>query len=120
MPSSWNDKRVLLVFADAAGPRVDEQTGAFLADRDALAERDMVVLAVVGDWIDPVFGDVPSGADAAALRACYGVEAGTPFTALLIGKDGGVKRREHKPVTPAEIFGLIDTMPMRRAEMREQ
>lgn len=120
MSFSWQDKRAFLVFADAPDPRVEEQTNALLAERGALGERDMVVLSVVGDEVTPVFGDVPPGADARALRMRCGVDAGTPFTAVLVGKDGGVKWRENRPAQPAELFGLIDTMPMRRAEMREQ
>ncbi len=120
MSFSWQDNRVFLIFAAAPGPSVEEQVRALAAERDALAERDMVVLAVTGDDVTPIFGDVPSDADARALRTRCGVDAATPFTALLIGKDGGVKWRETRPADPAELFGLIDTMPMRRAEMREQ
>ena len=36
---------------------------------------------------------------------------------LLIGKDGGVKAREQTLDLP-ELFRLIDSMPMRQAEMR--
>jgi hypothetical protein len=39
---------------------------------------------------------------------------------LLIGKDGGVKLRAEEPLPAAEFFALIDTMPMRRREMRER
>ncbi|RDI58710.1 DUF4174 domain-containing protein [Microvirga subterranea] len=120
MSFSWQDNRVFILFAAAPDPRVDEQARDLLADRDALSERDMVVLAVIGDDVTPFFGDVPSEADARSLRASYGVDAATPFTALLVGKDGGVKWRETRPADPSELFGLIDTMPMRRAEMREE
>ena len=39
------------------------------------------------------------------------------FTLLLIGKDGGEKFRSTKPVAIETIFRLIDSMPMRQAEM---
>lgn len=39
------------------------------------------------------------------------------FTLLLIGKDGGEKFRSTKPVAIETIFILIDSMPMRQAEM---
>ncbi len=38
------------------------------------------------------------------------------FKVLLIGKDGGVKLRTQTPVTPLELYQLIDAMPMRRRE----
>ena len=41
------------------------------------------------------------------------------FAVLLIGKDGGLKNQFDRPVTPEEIFSLIDVMPMRMQEMRQ-
>jgi uncharacterized membrane protein YpjA len=37
---------------------------------------------------------------------------------LLIGKDGGVKSKQSYPLQLEEIFELIDSMPMRRAEIK--
>ncbi len=39
---------------------------------------------------------------------------------LLIGKDGGVKARWSQEVKPAEVYALIDAMPMRRQEIQER
>ena len=44
--------------------------------------------------------------------------SGEEFQLLLIGKDGGVKKRT-STVSLEEVFSLIDTMPMRRREMRD-
>ena len=40
------------------------------------------------------------------------------FRLIVIGKDGGVKKRT-STVSLEEVFSLIDTMPMRRREMRD-
>ena len=37
---------------------------------------------------------------------------------ILIGKDGGIKLKETYPLIPKKVFDLIDSMPMRKAEMR--
>ena len=42
-----------------------------------------------------------------------------PFWIILIGKDGGEKLRQDRPVELKEIFQIIDAMPMRRQEMRK-
>ncbi len=42
------------------------------------------------------------------------------FSVALIGKDGGEKLRRTAPLAPAELFAIVDAMPMRRAEMRER
>jgi len=49
----------------------------------------------------------------------YKIEAGTQ-TLILIGKDGGVKARQYKSFNLAKLFKIIDQMPMRRREMKEQ
>lgn len=42
------------------------------------------------------------------------------FAVTLIGKDGGEKLRRSTPLTPAELFAIVDAMPMRRAEMKSR
>jgi Domain of unknown function (DUF4174) len=120
MSSLWDNERVFIVFADAGDPRVEAQAKELLAQRDAMTERDMTALTVMGDGtIKPIHGKAPAGIDANALRTRYQVEASAAFTALLIGKDGTVKWREQRPADPGELFALIDTMPMRRQEMKQ-
>ncbi len=38
------------------------------------------------------------------------------FAAELVGKDGTVKLNVHEPISSAELFAIIDAMPMRAAE----
>ena len=42
------------------------------------------------------------------------------FEVVLIGKDGGVKARTDDPNALEDLLALIDTMPMRRTEMRSK
>ncbi len=41
------------------------------------------------------------------------------FQILLIGLDGGVKMDQSEMITCEKLFGTIDSMPMRKAEMRK-
>jgi hypothetical protein len=56
---------------------------------------------------------------AAALREQLRLVSGQ-LTTVLIGKDSGETLRRTNDVNLFEILGLIDTMPMRRQEMRER
>jgi len=47
-------------------------------------------------------------------------EGAGDFGISLIGKDGGMKNEWKEPASPADVFSLIDAMPMRREEMREE
>jgi hypothetical protein len=112
----WN-KRIVLVFA-AEESAARGQADALLADRDALAERDMLIVTVSGERVSLPFGGMGETPAAAALRNAYGVSADAPFTVILVGKDGGEKLRRTAPVPAAAILDLIDSMPMRRSEAR--
>jgi len=74
----------------------------------AFEDRDLLTL----DFL----GDTPAG-DAA--RRQFGIDGDT-FTVVLVGKDGGEKFRSAEPVRPRDLFDRVDTMPMRRREMREK
>ncbi|MDF4223479.1 DUF4174 domain-containing protein [Maribacter sp. M208] len=39
---------------------------------------------------------------------------------MLIGKDGGIKFKSHYPFDIKQVFDLIDSMPMRRSEMKSK
>lgn len=108
--------RVVLVFAPAGGGKLDKQVDALLLDKAALAERDMLVLAIAGSEVSASFGKAAGPLDAAALRQAYAVAADAPFTVILVGKDGGEKLRAERPVAARDLFGLVDAMPVRRRE----
>ncbi len=107
--SRWK-KRVLLLVAPTATQADLKAQRALLATQPAgLAERDFLVLEALDDQL--------SAADRQFLAKKMGLRPGQ-FTAVLIGKDGGVKEQSTRPITPADLFGTVDKMPMRRAEMR--
>jgi len=118
------DRRPLVVFArDRRDPKLKQQLEACSAAADGLDEREMTLVVVLDDG-DSVAGDRPlSARDCAALRDRFrrnrqGAEDG--FAALLVGKDGGVKRTSYEPLEPADVFAQIDRMPMRLRELRER
>ncbi len=112
---TWRN-RVLVVFGENADPQVRRQIAALKEQTDALGARDMVVLQVTPDSVTPVFGTAGE-LQPAQLRKDLKV-TDDRFEIVLIGKDGGVKLRSKDVVSDAEVFDLIDRMPMRRAEQK--
>ena len=109
--SRWQ-KRVLLLCAPTADDAALRRQQELLAPaRTGLAERDLLVQEVVMTKL--------AAADQRYLTQRFGVQTGT-FTVVLIGKDGGVKRRETQPTPPNNLFSTIDAMPMRQQEMRNR
>ena len=102
-------KRVVLLYAPTPDDKLLLQQRALLAQaKNDQQERDMLVLEVTEPQL--------STTERHYLRTKLAVPAGH-FLLLLIGKDGGVKRREKAPVSPRTLFSTIDAMPMRRQEM---
>ncbi|MEM9784245.1 MAG: DUF4174 domain-containing protein [Pseudomonadota bacterium] len=96
--------RPIIVFADGAeDPRLIEQLDHFEGAAAALTDRDTIVL------LDT------TPAEMTPLRRRFAPDG---FTVILVGKDGGEKLRRDRVVNIEEISALIDTMPMRRNEMR--
>lgn len=102
-------RRVLLIYSRTAGKLADQLRRLESARAD-LSERDLDLL--------PLDAATLPAADRQWLTKTYRLRPDTMFRAWLIGKDGGVKETYTEPVAPNQLAGLIDTMPMRRQEMR--
>ena len=112
----WKN-RPLVVFAPSDSHALyRRQVAALSGKRSQLANRDMVVIQVVGGHVVSTLGRSP-GLSADALRRRYGVGPAS-FRAILVGKDGGVKISSAAPLSASRLFATIDAMPMRRQEMR--
>ena len=114
----WKN-RPLLIFAPSPNhPTLAKQRAVVRQIRAGLVERDMIVVEIVGNSLRTVVGRSPS-ASAVAFRRHYGIGSDA-FRVILVGKDGGRKLVSSKPISSRRLFGLIDSMPMRRDEMRRR
>lgn len=85
-----------------------------------IAERDLVVYTDLPGGGEVTNGETLASEDIAELRKQYKVTKGE-FTLILVGKDRTEKLRWANELHSLQrVFDLIDTMPMRRREMREQ
>ena len=95
--------RPLVLLSDSRDdPRIAKQIQALDGAGSGLTDRDVQVL-------QEARADGP-------LHKKLGV--GTGFAVVLVGKDGSVKKVWRDPVDPRKIFTIIDSMPMRRKEMK--
>ncbi|WP_460618701.1 DUF4174 domain-containing protein [Hymenobacter ruber] len=105
-------KRVLLLAAPTAEQADFKTQKALLnAEKADMTARDFIVLEVLYNQL--------TAADQQFLAKKIGVSH-PQFAAVLIGKDGGVKEKSSRPIPPADLFGTVDKMPMRQAEMRKK
>lgn len=112
-------RRIVLIFGDTMNQSVANQADDLQTASADAESRDLTVLTVVGGIVSD------SGQDgglppADALRRRFRIDDQAPFTVILVGKDGREKLRDSKPVASTKLFALIDSMPMRQREAREE
>lgn len=112
-----NERRVLLLYGrdDSQHLLIEQQEALHPLDvADQLAQRDMDVIVLVASLLqEPDRWFLMHDEDFKLVLA-------EDFQGWLIGKDGGVKHTFKKPVSPEELFKLVDSMPMRQQEMKKQ
>ena len=114
----WKN-RVLLVFAPSSRSEAyQQQMQLFAQHKPGFSDRDLVLVRVLTEGTSSAVGQPIDEASATRLRDRFGVGKGD-FRVILVGKDGGTKRRDSNPVQASAIFNEIDAMPMRRQEMRK-
>lgn len=100
------EKRPVVVFAETeADPAFRRQLELLLARPDALLERDIVIV------VDTSPDELSELRERLRPRG---------FMLALIGKDGQVKLRKPRPWDVRELTRVIDKMPLRRQELRDQ
>lgn len=117
-PHRWQNRVILLYTDSLEHPQYQKMEEALMLEAKAVGDRKLVVYTILSrrvslglpaeSWQD----DVPLREASQNLREGFGLE--------LIGLDGGVKYRSTSAVGLEELWALIDGMPMRRAELKDQ
>ena len=112
-------QRVIVVMAETPDdPALLEQQRRLHEAAPDLAERDVTLITATNETVTIDGNRVAGRPSANQLRRAY-ARGASGFQVVLIGKDGGVKLRSADPVPTADVLALVDSMPMRRREMRE-
>jgi len=110
-------KRVLALFSPSESDASFQlQKQGLASSAEGVLERDLLVLEIIEQGQSRVGNRMLSEKSVQDIRKRLGSQTGL-FQVLLIGKDGGVKLRSSEPVSMKDLFGLIDSMPMRQQEM---
>lgn len=108
------ENRILLVFTEDQGnTQYQVQKEVWQLDKAGLEERDLLTFEIIsGSSSD--FSDE----DIQFLQDTF--LPTSPFTLILIGKDGTEKLRSTQLLSNEKLFAIIDAMPMRKEEMKEE
>lgn len=113
----WENRVLFLFSPDEKQADFQEQYQAFMASKEQVQDRDLVVYRVFKESGFTSAGKPLAEEKINSWRKKWKVQP-DDFLLVLVGKDGGTKYRSSKKIDPSVIFDLIDSMPMRRAEMR--
>lgn len=107
----WKNR---LVIINGESKNSSEQLMVFKGLEEEITDRDIRLIqifkekVIINDKTEP--GILPE-----LLRE--NLQLSDQFACLLIGKDGGIKLRSSSLVDAETIFQLVDSMPMRQAEV---
>ena len=79
-------------------------------------DRDLLVIEIVNNLVLSRYLALAGKCKAPFFRSQFRVNQ-NKFRSILIGKDGSIKLDRSIPIDPCYLFGLIDSMPMRRQEI---
>ena len=115
----WKNRLLFLFSPSPEVPAYQSLSQELTRNLDGVRDRDLLVFRILEQGPSVMDSQEISPQGAINLRRRFGVNQGT-FTAVLVGKDGGVKLQRPGPVSLSDIFALIDSMPMRQREMQEK
>jgi hypothetical protein len=114
----WKDRLILLLTEKTDSEGVQEQMARFREKMEGMEERRLVLYQITPIQFRKGFSQEGEWMFGKNLFEQY-KRSSSPFELFLIGLDGGVKLFRKAPVSCEELFGTIDQMPMRKAEMGE-
>ncbi len=113
---AWRDRLLFLIAPTPDDPLLQAQALTIEQRKAALRDRNLRVFMLYRE--SATVDDLAlSAREAEQLRRRLGVTEDGRLM-ILVGKDGGVKRRAALDTDVRDIFLQIDGMPMRRAEIR--
>lgn len=113
----WKN-RVLIVFSpNTFNADYRSQSNALQKAESGINERDLEVFYALNQSSASAKGQILPETPTQNLRAEFNVSP-SDFTTILIGKDGTEKLRSDEVISIEKLFEEIDSMPMRRLEMK--
>jgi len=111
----WKRRVLVVSAADETDAQLRDLLNELAATRDEFTDRDLLLVTLLDSGASTAGDRVLTSDDVTAARKALGIRPAT-FAVRLVGKDGGVKLSSEHPVSMADVYALIDTMPMRQRE----
>ena len=108
----WNDRLLIITSETFDNDRAQRQLRMLKKEMSGLKDRKLIIYHVTSEGYKTNFNTEVSGESE--------ISVGEDFQITLIGLDGGEKFQSDRPEPASVFFSKIDSMPMRKAEMRQK
>jgi hypothetical protein len=114
----WKNRLLFLFAPDGNHPLFKNLKRQIMAQKTEVEDRDLVVFEVLAQGPSLMNTTPMDRQQVDSIRNHFAVPQDT-FRLILVGKDGGIKLKRDVQVNLKAVFELIDSMPMRQNEMRQ-
>jgi len=115
----WKN-RLLLIFApDENDSLFKKLQSEIIAQEAEVKDRDLIIFELFGLGSSRMNRALLDQSKVDSIRRHFSVPQRS-FRVILIGKDGGIKLKRNDQIDLETIFELIDSMPMRKDEIRQK
>ena len=111
----WENRLIVIFTETEDSEKYQHQMETLQNDEKGLTERKLKVIHSIPGKHQIVFPQKSAWQNSKLFQK---KESKADFEVILIGLDGGVKLRQTEAVELKKLYSLIDSMPMRQAEMR--
>lgn len=112
----WQN-RLLVIFTESENSQtLEKQMKIFEKQAEDLEDRKLMVIHSIPGKHHSIFPNSTDWKNSSLYEKKENKDA--DYEIILIGLDGGVKLRQNELLKTKKLFALIDSMPMRQAEMR--
>jgi len=113
----WKN-RIVVIYSDESSNLLTSQKQYYADGKTDYEERDLIVFVLTDETLKYIDNSAAS-IDAIDVRNFLNISEKDTFNVSLIGKDGGIKLQQNTLLTNEKLFATIDSMPMRKREMRK-
>ena len=114
----WENRLLILLIENTEDNSYKEQLEELSSCSEGVEERKLLIYRSTPDKFRMGLETEGGWKNSSDIYKKYKTnESG--FQVLLIGLDGGIKMDQSEMISCEKLFGTIDSMPMRKAEMRK-
>lgn len=115
----WKNRLLLLFAPDRSHPFFEHLHQSLGTQKAETLERDLIIFEILESGSSRINSAILDPMISRTFREKFEAVPGE-FMVVLMGKDGGIKLKRRERTELKDIFGLIDSMPMRHEEVRQK